>query len=380
MHVVVLGAGYAGLTLTRLLERDLPDDVEITLVDRSPDHLVQHELHRVIRRPTLASEITVSLADVLERATVRVARVEEVDTDERLVSLSAGTLSYDVGAVCLGARTAFYGLAGVREHAIPLKRLEHAESIRTAALEAFSRPEPRLVVGGAGLSGVQVAGELAALAREEGVEASVTLLEQAEAVAPSFPPAFQRAVREALEAQGVVVRTGATVVDAADDAVVLEGDDRRRYDAFVWTGGIRGPEPLSGDRPTVRGDLRLAERTFALGDAARVVDAEGQAVPASAQTAVRQARTVAENVSRLVGYERDGAAFEPRLETYTFDSPGWLVSVGDDAVAQLGPTVVTGRAATALKTTVGAGYLSSVGAVRNAVDLVEDELGRPSRQ
>ncbi|WIV67197.1 NAD(P)/FAD-dependent oxidoreductase [Natrialbaceae archaeon AArc-T1-2] len=378
MHVVVLGAGYAGLTLTRLLEREFPADVEITLVDQSPDHLVQHELHRVIRRPALASDITVSLTDAVDRATVRVARVEDVDTDARTVSLSSGSLTYDVGAICLGAETAFYGLEGVREHATPLKSLDDAKAIRTAALGAFSQPDPRLVVGGGGLSGVQVAGELAALAREEATDASITLLEQYDTVAPTFPANFQRAVRSALEDQGVEVKTGATVTDADASAVGLEGDDRLRYDAFVWTGGIRGPTPLSGDRPTVRGDLRLSDRTFALGDAASVVDAEGQAVPASAQTAVRQARTVAENVSRLVAYDRGGDKddFEPRLETYTFDSPGWLVSVGDDAVAQLGPTVVTGRAATALKTTVGAGYLSSVGAIRNAVDLVGDELGR----
>ena len=54
--------------------------------------------------------------------------------------------------------------------------------------------------------------------------------------------------------------------------------------------------------------------------------------------------------------------------------PGWLVSVGDDAVAKVGPSVLTGRAALALKTTVGAGYLGTVGAVQNAVDLVSEEL------
>ena len=374
MHVVVLGAGYAGLTLTRLLERDLPPDVDLTLIDESPDHLVQHELHRAIRRPSLAEDITVPLTDAVDRATVRVARVEDVDLDERTIFLSDGSLSYDVGAICIGAETAFYGLESVREHAVPLKRLEHAARIRSAALEAFENQDPRLVVGGAGLSGIQVAGELAELAREEGAAASITLLEQFDEVAPNFPPTFSRAVRRALEDCGVVIRTRTTVTDADETGVVLEGDDRLPSDVIVWTGGIRGPDALEGRRPAVRGDLRLEERTFALGDAARVVDANGQPVPASAQTAVRQARTVAENVSRLVDYERDGDVFEPRLETYTFESPGWLVSVGNDAVAQLGPAVVTGRAANALKTTVGAGYLSSVGAVSNAADLVREEL------
>ncbi|MFC4246615.1 NAD(P)/FAD-dependent oxidoreductase [Natribaculum luteum] len=375
MHVVVLGAGYAGLSLTRHLERRLPLDVEITLVDESPDHLVQHELHRVIRRPGLAADVTVPLTDAVERATVRVARVEDVDTDERTVFLSDGSLTYDVGAICLGAETAYYGLEGVREHARPLKRLEHANRIRSDVLAALSATsDPRLVVGGAGLSGVQVAGELAALVREEDATATITVLEQFDDVAPGFPENFQRAVRNALEAQSVEIRTGETVTDADERHVVLEGDERVPYDVFVWTGGIRGSDALEGSRRTVRADLRVDDRTFALGDAARVVDADGEAVPASAQTAVRQARTAAENVARIVEYERDGGVFEPRLEGYTFESPGWLVSVGDDAVAQVGPTVFTGPAANALKTTVGVGYLSSVGAIRNAVELVEEEL------
>ncbi|MDQ2051995.1 FAD-dependent oxidoreductase [Natronolimnohabitans sp. A-GB9] len=378
MHVVVLGGGYAGLTLTRSLESDLPDDVEITLVDESPDHLVQHELHRVIRRPELANEIRVSLPAALERATVRVARVEEIDRDERVVALSDGSLEYDLVAICLGAQTAYYGLEGVPEYGIPLKRLSHARRIRRRALEVVRGDGDRLVVGGAGLSGVQVAGELAALVDETAGTASVTLLEQTEQVAPGFPANFQRALERTLTDADVEVRTEAAVVGADADCVRLESGERLPVDAFVWTGGICGPDAFDGDRPVVSADLRLDEHAFALGDAVRVVDADGTAVPASAQAAVREARTAAANIGRLVEAERadsDADAFEPRLESFTFDSPGWLVSVGDDAVAQVGPTVLTGRAAKTLKTTVGVGYLSSVGAVGNAVDRVSREFG-----
>ena len=373
MHVVVLGAGYAGLTLTRALESDLPPDVELTLVDESPDHLLQHELHRVIRRPELANELRVSLPDVLERATVRVARVEGIDRDERVVSLSDGDLEYDLAAICLGARPAEYGLEGVAEHGLPLKRLPHARRIRSRALEVVRTDGGRIVVGGAGLSGVQVAGELAALAAEEYGTASVTLLEQADRVAPRFPSAFQRTLEDALTDAGVEVRTGTAVVGADESAVHLESGVELGTDAFVWTGGIQGPEAFDGDRPVVGADLRLDAHTFALGDAARVVDADGTAVPPSAQAAVAEARTAAENVGRLVAAERDGRdedGFEPRLESFTVDAPAWVVSVGDDAVAQIGPTVLTGRAAKTLKTGVGVGYLSSVGAVGNVAGRV----------
>ncbi|WP_458188556.1 NAD(P)/FAD-dependent oxidoreductase [Haladaptatus sp. NG-WS-4] len=369
MQIAVLGAGYAGLTLARKLERTLPDEANLVVVEQTADHLVQHELHRVVRRPSLADDIVIPLEDVLD-CEIRTSRVESVAPKERRVVLDDGELEYDYAAVCLGAETAFYDLPGVEEHTTPLKRLDHAREIRD---DFLANKGGRVVVGGAGLSGVQISGELAAFAREEAMDAEILLLEQCADVAPTFPTNFQQAVRSALEARSVDVRTGTTVERADEDEISLADGDTLSYDQFVWTGGIRGPDPLGGVRSSVDSTLRLGDGTFVVGDAAQVVDGNGERVPASAQSAVREARSVATNITRLVEGADD--VFDPRLEQFTFDSPGWLVSVGDGAVAQLGPTVVTGTAAKALKTTVGAGYLSSVGAVRNAVDLIGEEFG-----
>jgi NADH dehydrogenase len=378
MQVAVLGAGYAGLTLARTLERTLPSDIDLVVVDEATDHVVQHEIHRVVRRPGLADDISVTLTDVLD-CEVRQASVTDLDADAGVATLesadgSVETLDYDVGSVCLGARTAFYGLEGVEEHATPLKRLDDAREIRADFLELADGD--RVVVGGAGLSGVQVAGELAALADEEGVDTDICLLEQAPEVAPAFPASFQRAVHDALLDAGVDVRTHTGVSAADADAITLESGESLAYDQFVWTGGIAGSPALDDDRPVVRADLRLGDSTFAVGDTARVVDSDGEAVPASASAAIREASVAADNIVALVEHRRSGGdGFEPRLARYRFNVPGWLVSVGDDAVAKVGPSVVTGRPALALKTTVGAGYLGTVGAVRQATDLVREELG-----
>ena len=379
MKVAVFGAGYAGLTLARRLERQLPPEVNLVVVDEDEDHLVQHELHRAIRRPSIAEDITVPLTECFDRAEIRQARVTDLDAEAGVATLDGQEeLTYDVGAVCLGAATAFYDLPGVENHATPLKRLDDAERIRADVLDAFDAGDARVVVGGAGLSGIQAAGELAALAREEGVgdATEITLLEQQGAVAPNFPEQFQRAVDQQLRDRGITVRTDAAVAQADEATISLDDGTDLDYDVFVWTGGIRGPDALAGDRPLVRSRLQLAGDTFVVGDAARVVDADGQAVPASAQAAIREARVAAANIERLVEHRLgdDSAGFEPRLDDFQFDSPGWLVSVGDGAVAQVGGTVLTGPAAVALKTTVGVGYLTSVGAVRKAVGLVGEEL------
>ncbi|WP_323676718.1 FAD-dependent oxidoreductase [Halorubellus sp. PRR65] len=420
MRVLVLGAGYAGVALTRKLERTLDDDVDIVVVDDTGTHVVQHEVHRVIRKPTVADHITLGLDELFDRAEVREGTVVDVDTDANEVTLDDDTvLAYDVGAVCLGSETAYYDLPGVREHAIPCKRVGHAERIRESVHDAIDTGG-RAIVGGAGLSGVQVAGELAALRDEHAdpsttddtdpVEVSVgdatehaegddpatdgatpeepttdqsaagdldvTVLEMRPAVAPGFPENFQAAVHDALVDAGVDVRTNAAVAEATADAVVLDDGTRIEYDTFVWTGGIAGPAATDGDRVDARADLRVDGDTFVVGDAGRVVDADGDAVPASAQSAIREARVAAANVAKVVDHRRtdEAGSFEPRMDRFEFDSPGWLVSIGNGAVAQVGPTVITGRAAVALKATVGAGYLSGVGELQKATDLVNDEL------
>ena len=396
MKLAILGAGYAGVTLARRLESALPPDVDLVVVDDSGTHLVKHEVHRVIRRPAVADAIRVPLSELFDRATVRTGRVTGVDRDRRAIHLADGDdISYDYAAVCLGSVTADYGIPGVGEHGRPLLSVDDALGIRGAFLAAAgvdgdavggdggvevsvpadaSAGSVDAVVGGAGLSGVQTAGELAALAREAGIDADVTLLEQEPHVAPNFPENFRRAVRKELGSRGVSVSTDTTVERAAADAVET---DRGTFDAdvFVWTGGITGTAAMAGDRPLVYDDLRLDDRTFVVGDAARAVDADGEPVPASASAAIREARTVAANLVRLVEHDLGNAGgFTPRLDPYRFDVPGWIVTVGDGTVAQLGPEVVTGGAAKAMKAAVGAGHLSSVGAVRNAVDLVESEL------
>lgn len=375
MRVAVLGGGYAGLTAARQLEGALPDHAELLVVDESGQHLVQHELHRVIRRPTLAEDIRFPLAEVLDRGDVLTDRVTALEPAEDRVTLAdRGPIEFDACVVALGAETAFYDLPGLRDNATPLKRVEHARAIRRR-VDPVLGEDGRIVVGGAGLAGVQVAGELAAMNRERGTDATVVLLEQRESVVPTFPDTFQRAVRDALDARAVEIRTGCSVTGAEGESIALAGDSDVHYEALIWTGGIRGPAALAGDRPEVRSDLRLAGRTFAAGDAARVIDDRGRAVPASARTAIGQARVAATNAARVL--EEDATdGFGPQLERYVDADAGWIVSVGDGAVAQVGTSVLTGTAALALKTSVGAGYLGRVGAITQAVDLVRAELGQ----
>jgi NADH dehydrogenase len=371
MRLVVLGGGYAGLVAARTIERHLPEQADLVVVDETGDHLIQHELHRVVRRPALSAHLTVPLASVLNRADVITERVESVDPGLRTVSLANGeTLEYDAAAVCLGAETADYDRPGIDTYGQPLKRLSDAHAIREQFESLVGDGGANIVVGGAGLSGIQVAGELAALVDRESLAGAIeiTLVEMAETVAPGFPSRLQETLVQELQKSSVSLRLNTTIQRASEESVETASGGELPADQFIWTGGIKGSRALGGTRPDVRSDLALAEHTFVAGDAAQVIDGDGQPVPATAQAAVAAGEVCGRNVLRSVGRGPD------RPARFTFDSLGWLVSVGDEAVAQVGPSVFTGPAARTLKASAGLRYLAEVGAIREALRVISAEL------
>jgi NADH dehydrogenase len=370
MRIVVLGGGYAGLVAARSLERELPDSAELTVIDDTGTHLIQHELHRVIRRPDLAAHLEIPLDDILDRAEIIADRVTELRPDDARVDLASGsTIDYDAAAVCLGAETDPGDRPGVQTYGQPLKRLSHAQAIRDRFMDVRSAGEAQIVIGGAGLSGIQVAGELAAMRDAgEGDSVNLTLVEMQETVAPGFPTSLQRALRRHLREAGITLELGTTITEADDTTVETAEGRTMEADQFIWTGGIRGSGALGTARPRVRADLKLNERTFIAGDAARIVDSEGQSVPATAQAAVRAGEVCARNVLRSVGLGPD------RPARFAFDSRGWLVSVGDEAIAQVGPAVFSGPSARTLKASAGLRYLAKAGAVSEALEVVSAEL------
>lgn len=377
MRVLVLGGGYAGLVAVTRLERRLPADVELVLVDQRDRHLIRHELHRVIRRPAFAETIQVPFETILDRARFKHATVTDIDPEEGVVDFQDGeSLAYDAAAVTFGAGVAYYDLPGVRANSVPLDAPADARAIGEIVEELIEAGSGNVVIGGGGLAGIQAAGEIAQARADADVEdITVTVVEQESEIAPRFDDGFRAEILRALNDLDVDIVTGASVTDATEAEIRLSDDRTLPFDCFVWTGGITGRDALDGDRPAVRADLRLAGDTFAAGDAVRIVDQHGALVTPSAQTAIREARVLATNVQRTIEAKQRGDTFRPHYERYRAEMLGWVVSVGDATVAQVGPQVLTGQPAKALKSTVGVGYLSTAGAIRESLTLVREEFG-----
>mgnify|MGYP000633950343 CR=1 FL=1 len=374
-RVVVLGAGYAGAGAVTALEDRLAD-ADITWVSEHDYHLVLHEVHRVIRDRDAEDAITIPVEDIKSGDTEFVqGRVDGVDVDDRTVRLADGsTVAYDYLLVALGSATAFYGIPGLEEHAHTLKGLDDArgihDAIRDAAREATPADPARIVVGGAGISGVQIAGEVAEYRDAHDAPIEITLVEALEEIMPGRDPALRARVRRMLDARGIEILTDDPITEATDEIVHFEGRDPVGYDVLVWAGGVTGQDALEGanveaNHNRVRTDATFRtsdDRVFAVGDSA-AIEIDGTDVPPTAQAAWDAADVAAENVAR---------AIEGRpLRTWTYKDKGTVLSVGEDAVAHdvMYFPVETFDAfpARVLKKVIGARWITSVTSPRRAL-------------
>jgi NADH dehydrogenase len=339
-RVVVLGSGYAGTGALKSLEAGRNGDIDLTWVSDVDYHLLLHESHRCISDPGVREKVVVPVEEIKRpETTFRRGDVVGLDADSRTVRLADGSVEYDYLLACLGSRTAFFGIEGLREHAHTLKTLDDVLGIHGDVLErarAATAADPvRVVVGGAGLSGIQTAGELAELRDDRGLPVEIHLVEGLDEILPGTDPGFQAALRERLEARDVTITTGSFVGAVDEETVYLDEDEQLGYDVLVWTGGITGCEALAGtdvdtdprsDRLHASRDFRTDdERVFAIGDCALVDQPGGDPAPPTAQAAWQAAEVAGQNVLRAI-------CGQP-LETWVFDDKGTVVSVGEAAVA-----------------------------------------------
>jgi NADH dehydrogenase len=383
--VVVLGSGYAGTGAVRSLEASLDGDAEVTWVSQVGYHLVLHESHRCIRDPSVRGKITIPIEEIKSPETAFVeGEVVDIDTGERTVHLEdGGVIDYDYLLVGLGSRTAFFGIEGLREHSHTLKGLDDAigihEDIVGQAADATADNPVEVVVGGAGLSGIQTAGEVAELREERGLPLDITLVEGLDNVLPNSDPSLQVALRERLEARNVAILTGEFVGEVDESTVYVGEDGEIDYDILVWTGGITGREAVESagvEKDDRSNRLHAAqdfqsndERVFAVGDCALIDQPGGDPAPPTAQAAWQAAEVAGQNIARTIRGQP--------LKKWAYKNKGTVVSVGESAVAH-GVYVVPflntfgGFPAKFLKKAIAARWIRDVAGTGRALDAWSD--------
>ena len=377
--VVVLGAGYAGAGAIKSLEDELHGDADITWVADVDYHLVLHESHRCIRDPSVQDKVAIPVHEIKQPTTDFVQdTVVGIDTDDRLVEVESGDdIEYDYLMVGLGSRTAFFGIDGLKEYAHTLKSLDDAlgihDAVQQAAREASQSDPAQVVVGGAGLSGIQTCGEIAEFRDNHRAPIDIHLVEGLDEIFPGNDPELQGALRSRLEKRDVNIMCGDFIGEVDADTVYIGDDDELDYDVLVWTGGITGRDcvrdvDLEKDernhRLNAEADFQTTdERVFAIGDCALIDQPGDNPAPPTAQAAWTAAEVVGENIAREIRGQP--------LKTWTFKDKGTAISIGEQAIGHdvMGIPISTfgGFPAKVLKKGIAARWIADVAGVRRAL-------------
>jgi NADH dehydrogenase len=381
-RVAVVGGGFGGLQATLKLRRA---PVHVTLVDRRNFHLFQPLTYQVATGALSPGEIAYPLRAIFKRASdVRVvmAEVSDFDLERQELKLEsvAGVpapvaIPYDTLIVAGGSRYSYFGHDDWGAVAHEVKSLESALTVRSGILSAFEAAELEpdaerhrawltFVVVGAGPTGVEMAGQIAELARDtlrrdfrssDPRTARILLVEAADRVLTSFPPSLSAKAASSLGRLGVTPLLGRTVVGVDEQGVMVEdpsgSSERLAARTVVWAAGVTasslasrlseltGAERDRAGRVTVEPDLTLPghPEVFALGDMVRVRGADGTPVtlPGVAPVAMQQGRYAAVVVrARLRG--RD-------TEPFRYRDKGNLATIGRArAVADVGGLRLSG--------------------------------------
>jgi NADH:quinone reductase (non-electrogenic) len=376
-RIVILGGGFGGIYAAKYLEDALgkKDDFEIVLINRENYFVFQPMLAEVISGSIGLLDTVSPIRRMLPKTFLHVRELESVDLENRVIMTSPGfrphshIVPFDHLVVALGNVTDFRGLRGLPEHAIPFKNLADALYLRNhviRALEeaAIEHDDPVLrrqlltfVIAGGGFSGVEVAAELNDFVRGvarsyrgiDPAELRVVLIHSGNRILPEVSEKLALFAQKILQKRGVELRMNMRLEAATGEEAVLAGGERIPTRTLVST-VPSSPHPIveSMDLPKGKNGRLIANRQlevegganiWAVGDCAQVPDPAGSGFcPPTAQHAIRQAKTLAQNiVASIRGGQR---------QTFNFKGLGKMGSLGHhSAVADLMGVNVSGMLA-----------------------------------
>ena len=342
-RVVILGAGFGGLTAARAMA----DTAHVTVVDRHNFQTFLPLLYQVSTAGLAADHVAHPIRGALRKSGVqfRMGSPISVDHKNRTIKLdSSEVLAFDQLIVALGSVTADFSIPGVAEYALGMKSVSEALAIRAEVMRRFEdlcRFEDdtsfSISVVGGGPTGVEMAGAFAELVRgplkndqaHAAAHIRINLIEAGPRILPMFSEKLSARAKKDLEKLGVNVLLNTAVAELKPRSIIVKDGNEIASEVTIWAAGVKG-EPAGGllNLPLVSTRIDVDESLqvknypgiFAIGDISGFVGKDGRFLPMVAPVAMQQGRFIAKQIKRLA----DGKA----LEAFKYIDKGSMATIG----------------------------------------------------
>lgn len=357
--ILVLGGGYAGMRAIKFLQKEVPSQDKIVLVDKTGTHTEKTNLHEVAAGTIAPDRITYEINDVIgSRVEFIQDAVTNVDVEQKQVTLADHEpITYDYLVLALGFQSETFGLKGAAENALPMDDLETSEAVYRhiedkikGYAETKDENDLTIAVCGAGFTGIELLGELSQSlpklqTRYNTPAIKVVCLEMGKTILPMFDKSLADYALNFMAKNNIEMKLGAAITEIKPGAVVYKDKDSEddtehevAANTIVWTVGVSGSQVIADsgfeqrrNRVVVKDDLSLEghPEVFIVGDVSAVMDPEsGRPYPTTAQIALACGAQAAKNI----GLSLRGHATRP----FVYKSSGTVASLSDrDGIGEI---------------------------------------------
>jgi len=311
MRLVVIGCGFAGVEVVGAVRKLFSiDELEIVMIDPRSRLEFQASHPKILSGTVTPEEISGDITVFAEKNDARFVNkaVDSVDFGEKLVKVGNENIPYDFLVIANGGICTFFDVPGAET--------SHTVNVLAEVVQAKNDLEKldvnkniKIAVIGAGLTGVEVVGELNNYFNEKKAKkAKIYLIEAMDKVLPLFKDNVSNYVRKLFEDQGIEITTSKGVRSIDDGHIVLTDGSELDTNMVIWTCGIQcctlstifGLENVRG-WIVVDENLRAKgkDNVFVIGDAASV-EIDGVLSGKNVEEAEHQGQTAAQNIVNLI--------------------------------------------------------------------------------
>ncbi len=322
--VLILGGGFAGVAAAHALIDHGLSGYQITLIDSRAFHLFTPSLYEAATSETPLKNIAIPFGQIFgNKVDVVKGKVDLIDPTKMEVTISDGRkLTYDYLVLSVGSETAYYGIPGLKEYAIPLKSVEDAVKIKdkikdTCCREGECKRHVQVVIGGGGFSGTELAAELLTykdrLAAQHHLEKDcleVSIIQGSDRLLNELDTHVSNIAQKRMNNPQIHFCFGGHIKEVNEKEVLTDDGKSYPYDILIWTGGIKSNELLEKNKFAVnkRGQVPVDEflrvkgyeNIFAAGDNSEYLDKSEKPAPTVAQVAEEEGACVGDNIYRLI--------------------------------------------------------------------------------